>query len=128
MQILIGRLTADAKINQLKDGRAVTNFSIALSSSFKARNGELKKNTTYVSCSYWLNSNLANSLTKSTLVELEGSISINLYLNHQGEAMATLKFHVNQIKFPGNPELTHKSTSLEKYPVNGKGCEEHLPS
>ena len=127
MQILIGRLTADAKINQLKDGRAVTNFSIALNSSFKAKNGELNKNTTYVSCSYWLNSSLAKSLTKSTLVELEGSISINLYLNHQGEAMATLKFHVNQVKFPGNPELTGKSISTKKYPVNEKRSEEDLP-
>ena len=127
MQILIGRLTADAKINQLKDGRAVTNFSIALNSSFKARNGELKKNTTYVSCSYWLNSNLATSLTKSTLVELEGSISINFYFNHQGEAMATLKFHVNQIKFPGNPELTGKSRLTKKYSVNEKKSEEDLP-
>ena len=109
MQILIGRLTADAKINQLKDGRAVTNFSIALNSTFKTKEGELKKTTTYVNCAYWINSNLAKSLTKSTLVELEGSISINLYFNSQREAKATLNLHVNQIRFPGNPHLNSKS-------------------
>lgn len=127
MQILIGRLTADAKVNQLKDGRAVTNFSIALNSSFKTKEGELKKTTTYVNCAYWINSNLAKSLTRSTLVELEGSISINLYTNIQGEAKATLNFHVNQIRFPGNPHLASESTSKEKYPVNVKGGEEDLP-
>ena len=123
MQILIGRLTADATCNQLQDGRRVTNFSIALNSYFK-KGGELKKITTYVNCSFWLNNNLTGSLKKSTLVELEGSISVNVYHDHQGEVKANLKFHVNQIRFPGKPELTSKSTAQETHAHNEKSHED----
>ena len=127
MQILIGRLTADAKVNQLKDGRAVTNFSIALNCSFKTREGELKRNTTYVSCSYWINNNLAQTLLKSTLVELEGAIGINLFVGRRGEAKATLTFHVNQIRFPGNPHLPVKQVPVTKHIENEEPPTENLP-
>ena len=127
MQILIGRLTANAKVNPLKDGRQVTNFSIALNSSFKTKEGELKKNTTYVSCSYWINSSLAKALTKSTLVELEGSIGVNIYTDRRGEVKVTLTFHVNQIKFPGNPDLVKELSNNVKQPVNGQLKADDLP-
>lgn len=126
MQILIGRLTADAKVNPLKNGKAVTNFSIALNNTFKTKERELKKITTYVNCAYWINSNLTKSLTKSTLVELEGSISINLFTNSQGAAKATLNFHVNQIRFPGNPLLNGKSTSKEQCTENAEQSKKDL--
>lgn len=127
MQILIGRLTADAKVNQLTDGRAVTNFSIALNSSFKTKEGELKKNTTYVNCSYWINSSLAKVLTKSTLVELEGSIGINQYTDRSGTAKANLTFHVNQVRFPGNPDLGKVASPKVKPQENGTVSTEDLP-
>ena len=127
MQILIARLTADSKVNLLKDGRQVTNFSIALNSSFKTKEGELKKTTTYVSCAYWINSNIAKILTKGTLVELGGSIGVNIYTDRRGEAKFTLTFHVNQIKFPGHPDA-HKIIPVSvQQPADQEPIVEDLP-
>ena len=101
---IIGRLTADAKVNELQDGRKVVNFSIATNDNYKAKDStEVKKVTTYFNCSYWISSNIAKVLTKGMLVELNGRISVNTYVNSQGETKASLSFHVNNIKLHGKP-------------------------
>ena len=54
---LVGRITKDALINQLKDERKVVNFSIAVNDYYKPKNSEEGvKITTYLNCSYWISS------------------------------------------------------------------------
>ncbi len=96
---ITGRITKDAVVNQLKDERQVINFTVVINDYYKAKNSsEVKKITTYINCSYWLNSNIAERLTKGTLVELLGRIGVNSYTGLEGEAKASLTFHVNSIK------------------------------
>lgn len=100
---LTGRITKDAVVNQLKDERQVINFTIAINDYYKPKNStEGKKITTYVNCSYWISSKIAERLTKGTLVELAGRIGANAYTNAQGEAKASITFHVNSIKLHGS--------------------------
>jgi single-strand DNA-binding protein len=50
---LFGRLTANATVNEIKDGRKVINFSIAINDGYKPKGTEVfKKITTFVNCSY----------------------------------------------------------------------------
>src|SRR6187549_2302681 len=99
---LVGRLTADAKVSTLKDERKVVNFSIAINDSYKPKGNEMvTKITTFVNCSYWINPAIAEHLTKSTLVELSGRIGVNAWTNAEGEAKASLTFHVNNLKLHG---------------------------
>ena len=101
---IIGRLTADAKVNELQGGKKVVHFSIATNDNYKPKEStEVKQVTTYFNCSYWINSNIAKVLTKGTLVELNGRISANTYVNNQGETKASLNFHANSIKLHGKP-------------------------
>jgi single-strand DNA-binding protein len=95
---IIGRITKDAVVAQLKEEREVVNFSIAINDYYKTKSGEAKEFTTYVNCSYWLNTKVAGRLKKGALVELSGRISISAYLNMDGKAMASLNFHVNNFK------------------------------
>jgi len=84
---LVGRITKDAVINQLKDERKVVNFSIAVNDYYKPKNSEEGvKITTYVNCSYWISSKIAERLTKGTLAEIAGRIYINAYKGADGEA------------------------------------------
>jgi single-strand DNA-binding protein len=54
MEILIGRLTADAKVATLKDDRQVVNFSIAMNDSYKTKGSEtVTQVVTYFNCAYW---------------------------------------------------------------------------
>jgi single-strand DNA-binding protein len=50
-------LTADAKVNELKDNRRVINFRIAINDRYKTKDSnEIKTITTFVNCSYWVSS------------------------------------------------------------------------
>jgi len=97
--VIIGRLTKDAVVNQLKDERKVVNFTIAVNDYYKPKGREMGiKVVNYFNCSYWISPVIAERLTKGTLVELFGRLGVNTYTNLQGEAKATLTFHVNNIK------------------------------
>ncbi|PVD52185.1 single-stranded DNA-binding protein [Terrimonas sp.] len=99
---IIGRVTADAKANTLKDGRTVVNFTVAINDSYKAKGVETPvKVTQFVNCGYWINPGIVPHLTKGTLVELYGRIGVNAWTNTEGEAKAGLTFHVNSIKLHG---------------------------
>ncbi len=95
---LVGRITKDAVVNQLKDERNVVNFSIAVNDYYKPKNGEGVNITTYYNCSYWVNSKIVHLLTKGRLVEINGRIHINAYIGADGNAKASLNCHVNAIK------------------------------
>jgi single-strand DNA-binding protein len=104
MEILIGRITADAKITSTKDNRQVVNFTIAINDSFKPKGGsELKKVTTFVSCSYWISTGITAYLKKGVLVELIGRIHVNAWKKTDGEPVANLNLHVSSIKLHGKP-------------------------
>ena len=110
---MTARVTGDAKISTLKNDRQVVNFSVAINDSYNAKgSSEITKMVTYVQCDYWVNPNIARYLTKGTLVELQGRIGVNAYKGNDGEAKATLTFHVNTIKLHGNnkqvPSEVHK--------------------
>jgi len=96
---LVGRITKDAVVNQLKDERKVVNFSMAVNDYFKPKdNAEGVKITTYVNCSYWISTRIAERLTKGSLIEIAGRIYVNAYIGSDGEAKASLNCHVNNIK------------------------------
>ena len=101
---IIGRVTADAKVNTLKDERKVVNFSIAINDSYRTKGSDERTQiTTYVQCAYWVSPSIATYLTKGTLVELSGRMSTDAWVNMDGEAKATLRFHVSAIKLHGKP-------------------------
>ncbi len=108
---ITGRLTADAKVSTLKDGKQVVNFSVAVNDSYKPKGSEVAtKVATYFNCSYWINPGIASYLTKGTLVECYGRVSVNAWTNGEGEAKASLNFHVNNIKLHGKSNATTKET------------------
>ena len=99
---IIGRITADAAVNETKAGKKVVNFSIAINDTYKSKGStEVQKIVTYVNCAYWINPGVAPYLTKGTLVECAGRIGANTWTNKEGEVKASLTFHVNTIKLHG---------------------------
>jgi len=127
---IIARLTADAAVKTLKDERQVINFSVAINDSYKPKGSDqATKLVTYVDCSYWANPGIAQYLTKGTLVELYGRIGVNAYLNMQGEAKGSLRFHVNHIKLHGGSKSTVKATEVSTPVIAGELTEpmEDLP-
>lgn len=98
---IVGRLTADAKVTETKNGGKVVNFSLAVNDRFKTKSGELKEQATFFNCSYWISTTIAEHLLKGGLVEVSGRVSANAWVNAEGEAKARLNFHVDRIKLHG---------------------------
>lgn len=97
--VLIGRLTKDAVVAQLKDERKVVNFTIAVNDYYKTKNSDKGVTvTTYVSCAYWISAAIAVLLKKGNLIEITGRLTINAYKDMQGEAKGSLNCHVDSIK------------------------------
>jgi single-strand DNA-binding protein len=122
--LIIGRITKDAVVNQLKDQRQVVNFSVAINDYYKPRGSEQGvKIATFINCSYWISSKIAERLTKGSLVELFGRISANAYTDANGEVKASLNFHVNNIKIHmsgGSPVSVDENGKLQS---TGAGTE-----
>jgi single-strand DNA-binding protein len=114
MQVLTGRITADAKVNSVKGDKKVVNFSIAINDSYKSKGSETAtKVVTFFNCSYWRNEAIAEYLTKGTIVELCGRISVNAWINNDNEPKAGLNFHTTEIKLLGKSG-THETTAKEE--------------
>ncbi|HEY8687922.1 MAG TPA: single-stranded DNA-binding protein [Chitinophagaceae bacterium] len=124
---LVGRITKDAVVTQLKDERKVVNFSIAVNDFYKPKNGEGVKITTYVNCSYWISEKIAEKLTKATLVEINGRIFVNAYKGADGEAKAALNCHVNTIKIHSFGKKETAVISEENYENTAKEATDDLP-
>ena len=99
--LIIGRITKDATVNKTKNDRQVVNFSIAINDSYKTKDGERRQFTTYVNCSYWINTGVSCLLLKGALVELSGRINVNAYAGLNGEPRASLNCQVDKIRIHG---------------------------
>jgi single-strand DNA-binding protein len=111
---ITGRVTADAKVNTLQDDRQVVNFTIAINDYYKPKGStEGKQLTTYVNCSYWISSKIADRLTKGVLVQLYGRVGVQAYNNMEGNARASLTFHCNK----GKHRRTRKQLRTRNLPA-----------
>ena len=100
--LIIGRITKDAVVKQLKDDRQVVEFSVAVNDYVKPKNGEAKTFTLYVNCAYWISTKISTALLKGTLVEINGRVHVNAYTDMKGEPRASMNCHVNNIKIYGS--------------------------
>ena len=107
---ITARLTGDAKVTTVKNDKQVVNFNVAINDNYKAKgSNEVTKIVTYVQCDYWVNPGIAKYLTKGTLVELQGRIGVNAYTGKEGDAKASLTFHVNTIKLHGKAKTSDET-------------------
>ncbi|TCD28775.1 single-stranded DNA-binding protein [Pedobacter psychrodurus] len=106
---ITGRLTADAVLRTVSGDRKVIGFSIAINDTYRS-GGEQKKVTTFIDCSYWMNTGIAEYLKKGGWVQLYGRIGVNAYMSGSGEAKASLTFHTTEIKLLGSNQRSESSS------------------
>jgi len=123
---IIGRLTADAQVSEIKDGRKVVNFNVAVNDYYKTKAGEAHRVTEFFRCAYWISPHVAKLLTKGTLVSLYGRAGVDAYMGKNGEPKASLRFHTSQIKFLSsvNRQGVSDATQPER---QGNSHKEDLP-
>lgn len=128
---IVGRITRNAEINNLKNDKQVVNFSVAINDSYKTKQGERREQTTYYNCSYWINAKIADFLTKGTLVELSGRVSSNAWIGKDGEIKSGLNFHTSNIKLHSSGKnsetVSEKASKSEKNNPFTDDKEDDLP-
>ncbi|RYD97512.1 MAG: single-stranded DNA-binding protein [Sphingobacteriales bacterium] len=105
---ITGRLTGDAVVRSLSEGKQVVNFSVAVNDSYKAKNGERVTQTEFFDCSYWIGTRIAQYLTKGSIVELSGRVSARAWVDGEGNAKAGLNFHTSKITLHGGGATAEK--------------------
>ena len=98
MEIITGRVTANATVATVRNEKQVVEFSIAIENGYKPKDGDYQKKPTFFSCSYWLNTGAAKRLKKGVTVQLYGHIGMNVYKNAEDKAVGVLTFHVNDFR------------------------------
>lgn len=99
---LAGRITRNAEIKTFDGDKEVVNFSVVVNDSYKPKgSSEVKKIATFFDCDYWLGTNIAQYLTKGTIVQLSGNVSAKAWKDNEGNLKAGLNFHVDKIKLLG---------------------------
>src|SRR6185312_3481703 len=123
---LTGRLTEDAKVSEVKGGKKVVNFSIAINDSYKPKDWERVGLTTYVECAYWKNPKVGQYLKKGLLRQMNGRVGSRAWVNRDRDAKSYLTCNISHLKFLGS---STNSTSPKQGAGKGKssGEDDDLP-
>lgn len=82
---LCGRLTHDVDLRYTQSGKAVGSFSLAVNRNFKNSDGDYEAD--FINCTIWGKSaeNLANFVSKGSLINVSGRLNTRSYDNKQGQ-------------------------------------------
>lgn len=82
---LCGRLTHDIDLRYTQSGKAVGSFSLAVNRNFKNSDGDYEAD--FINCTIWGKSaeNLANFVSKGSLINVSGRLNTRNYDNKQGQ-------------------------------------------
>ncbi len=123
---IIGHLGKDAVLN-VHGTDAVLNFSVAHTDKYKDGNGQLIQKTTWVSCSYWIDSQstLGQYLKKGVVVFCEGFPEARGY-EHSGKIGGELKMRVHYLQLCGGS--TRREDGEGSVPTKQAPSQETVPS
>ena len=100
--VIVGNLGGDPELKYMQSGRAVCNFSVAVSERWRDRNtNEQQERTTWYRVAVWGQQaeNCNTYLAKGRQVLVVGNVSARGYINNNGEAAASLDLTARTVQF-----------------------------
>lgn len=97
---LLGNLTRDPELRSLPSGTAVCSFSVAVSRSFKDKEGNWQEETSYFDCQAWASQaeNASKYLKKGSKVFVEGRL-VQRRWEQDGNNRSKVEISVNELIF-----------------------------
>jgi len=116
---LVGNLTRDPELRYTPGGQAVTKIGFAVSHSFKAQSGELKKETTFVDVVVWGRQaeTCSEYLKKGSQAFVEGRLRVRDYDARDGSRRRAVEVVANRVQFMDRPRRDQAEPVVEKAPV-----------
>ena len=114
---LCGRLTRDIDLRYTQSGKAVGSFSLAVNRNYKNSDGDYEAD--FINCTIWGKSaeNLANFVSKGSLINASGRLNTRNYDNKQGQ-----KVYVTEVIVENFDLLDSKNKGKK---VNQTGSKNH---
>jgi len=121
--IIIGNLGRDPEMRYTPDGKAVTNFTVAVNRKWTSADGSPGEETTWFRVACWgkLAETTNQYLTKGRQVMVAGRISASAWTGQDGQPRASLELTAQDVKFLGS--RGDQDASVPDYPGN----EEEIP-
>lgn len=130
---LLGNLTRDPELRYTAQGTAVANFSIAVNRSYKASDGEFKKEVNFFKIVVWgkTGENCSNYLSKGRPVLVEGRLQNRSYETQDGQKRNTTEIVADNVQFLGtrgdNASAGASSNNGYNEPFAGEADDEAVP-
>ena len=104
--ILMGNLTRDPEIRQAGTGMKVAELGLAVTETWRDKNGQTKETTCFVDVVVWdkLAELCGQYLHKGRPVLVEGRLQMDEWKNQQGEKRTKLRIRADAVKFLGSPQ------------------------
>jgi len=104
--ILMGNLTRDPEIRQAGTGVKVADLGLAVTETWRDKNGQTKETTCFVDVVVWdkLAELCGQYLHKGRPVLVEGRLQMDEWKNQQGEKRTKMRVRADTIKFLGTPQ------------------------
>lgn len=116
--ILVGNLGKDPEVRHMDSGRAVANFSLATSETYKNKDGERVTHTEWHNCVVW--SPLAEIVEKYTKkgsqIYLEGKLATRSWEDKEGNKRYTTEIVGREITLLGKSETKGSNPALANVP------------
>ena len=100
--MLLGNLTRNVEVKHLSGDNAVGNFGLAVNRKFKARDGDLREEVTFVDCEAWGRTAevMGQYLSKGRPVFIEGRLKLDTWQDkNDGSNRSKLKVVVESFQF-----------------------------
>lgn len=103
--ILVGNLTRDPEVRNLPSGMAVCDMALAVSETYKDKNGERAESVCYVDIVVWARQaeTCGEYLSKGSPVLVEGSLQLDKWTTKEGENRSKLRVRANRVQFLSGP-------------------------
>lgn len=97
--VLVGRLTKDPELRYTPNGVAVANFTIAVNRPFSNQQGD--RDADFIQVVVWRRQaeNVANFVSKGSLVGVEGRIQTRSYDNNEGRRVYVTEVVADSVQF-----------------------------
>jgi single-strand DNA-binding protein len=102
---LMGNLTRDPEVRYTPKGTAVGDLGIAINDSYKAQDGTIKEQVTYVDIEVWGRQaeTCKQYLSKGRPVFIEGSLKFDQWESPEGQKKSKLRVRAERVQFLGSP-------------------------
>ncbi len=98
MQQVTGRLTRNAEIKTLENGKEYLQFTIVDNGSYKPKNSDERQEVaTFFNCAYFIGTGVSKVLRKGAVVQVGGRLSARPYQSNTGDWTASLSLIANRI-------------------------------